>query len=35
MARRSIVVLASGDPLFYGIGAKLVQTFGPERVVST
>jgi precorrin-6Y C5,15-methyltransferase (decarboxylating) len=33
MARRSIVVLASGDPLFYGIGAKLVQTFGPERVV--
>ena len=33
MARRSIVVLASGDPLFYGIGAKLVQAFGPERVV--
>jgi len=31
-ARRSIVVLASGDPLFYGIGAKLVETFGPERV---
>lgn len=32
MARRSIVVLASGDPLFYGIGAKLVSAFGPERV---
>jgi precorrin-6Y C5,15-methyltransferase (decarboxylating) len=32
MKRRSIVVLASGDPLFYGIGAKLVETFGPERV---
>jgi precorrin-6Y C5,15-methyltransferase (decarboxylating) len=32
-ARRSIVVLASGDPLFYGIGAKLVEAFGPERVV--
>ena len=35
MARRSIVVLASGDPLFYGIGAKLVQTLGPERVVGS
>jgi precorrin-6Y C5,15-methyltransferase (decarboxylating) len=32
MTRRSIVVLASGDPLFYGIGAKLVDAFGPERV---
>jgi precorrin-6B C5,15-methyltransferase / cobalt-precorrin-6B C5,C15-methyltransferase len=33
MARRSIVVLASGDPLFYGIGANLVEAFGPQRVV--
>jgi precorrin-6Y C5,15-methyltransferase (decarboxylating) len=32
MARRSIVVLASGDPLFFGIGAKLLEAFGPERV---
>jgi precorrin-6Y C5,15-methyltransferase (decarboxylating) len=32
MKRKSIVVLASGDPLFYGIGAKLVETFGPDRV---
>ncbi|MCK7507840.1 MAG: hypothetical protein MZV70_29850 [Desulfobacterales bacterium] len=26
---KSIVVLASGDPLFFGIGAKLVEAFGP------
>jgi precorrin-6B C5,15-methyltransferase / cobalt-precorrin-6B C5,C15-methyltransferase len=32
MARKSIVVLASGDPLFYGIGAKLVAGLGPDRV---
>jgi precorrin-6Y C5,15-methyltransferase (decarboxylating) len=32
MARKSIVVLASGDPLFFGIGAKLIEAFGPERV---
>jgi precorrin-6Y C5,15-methyltransferase (decarboxylating) len=32
MARRSIVVLASGDPLFFGIGAKLIEAFGPGRV---
>ena len=32
MARRSIVVLASGDPLFHGIGAKLIEAFGPGRV---
>jgi precorrin-6B C5,15-methyltransferase / cobalt-precorrin-6B C5,C15-methyltransferase len=30
--RRSIVVLASGDPLFFGIGARLVAAFGPQRV---
>jgi precorrin-6Y C5,15-methyltransferase (decarboxylating) len=28
-----IVVLASGDPLFYGIGAYLSKSFGAERVV--
>jgi precorrin-6Y C5,15-methyltransferase (decarboxylating) len=32
MKRKSIVVLASGDPLFFGIGAKLVEAFGPGRV---
>ena len=32
MKRKSIVVLASGDPLFFGIGAKLVDAFGPDRV---
>lgn len=29
---RRIVVLASGDPLFYGIGAYLAKTLGPDRV---
>ena len=28
----SVAVLASGDPLFYGIGATLVRKFGRERV---
>jgi len=32
MGRRSIVVLASGDPLFFGIGARLIDAFGPDRV---
>lgn len=32
MARKSIVVLASGDPLFFGIGARLIEALGPERV---
>jgi len=32
LGRKTIVVLASGDPLFFGIGAKLVEAFGPERV---
>jgi precorrin-6B C5,15-methyltransferase / cobalt-precorrin-6B C5,C15-methyltransferase len=27
-----VVVLADGDPLFYGIGARLVDAFGPESV---
>ncbi|EBG5615970.1 cobalt-precorrin-7 (C(5))-methyltransferase [Salmonella enterica subsp. enterica] len=29
---KGIVVLASGDPLFYGIGARLVAHFGIEQV---
>ena len=28
----SIVVLASGDPMFYGIGSTLVRLFGADRV---
>jgi precorrin-6Y C5,15-methyltransferase (decarboxylating) len=32
MKRKSVVVLASGDPLFFGIGAKLIDAFGPDRV---
>jgi precorrin-6Y C5,15-methyltransferase (decarboxylating) len=32
MGRRSVVVLASGDPLFFGFGARLVEAFGPDRV---
>jgi precorrin-6B C5,15-methyltransferase / cobalt-precorrin-6B C5,C15-methyltransferase len=33
MDRRSVVVLASGDPLFFGIGPILVKALGPENVV--
>ena len=33
MTSQSIVVLASGDPLFFGIGARLVQALGAENVV--
>lgn len=29
---KNVVVLASGDPLFYGIGTRLVAHFGIERV---
>ncbi|MCP4693322.1 MAG: precorrin-6y C5,15-methyltransferase (decarboxylating) subunit CbiE, partial [Desulfobacterales bacterium] len=29
----SIVVLASGDPLFFGIGPRLIKALGPENVV--
>lgn len=32
MKDRTIVVLASGDPLFYGIGPMLVTALGPENV---
>jgi precorrin-6Y C5,15-methyltransferase (decarboxylating) len=28
----SIVLLASGDPLFFGIGRRMLAEFGPERV---
>jgi precorrin-6B C5,15-methyltransferase / cobalt-precorrin-6B C5,C15-methyltransferase len=30
--RKRIVVLASGDPLFYGIGARLIDEFGADHV---
>jgi len=30
---QNVAVLASGDPLFYGIGRTLIAKFGPERVV--
>ena len=33
MAQSKIVVLASGDPLFFGIGATLVSALGPSKVV--
>ncbi|MCP4624522.1 MAG: precorrin-6y C5,15-methyltransferase (decarboxylating) subunit CbiE, partial [bacterium] len=32
MATRSVVVLASGDPLFFGIGSILINALGPENV---
>jgi precorrin-6Y C5,15-methyltransferase (decarboxylating) len=32
-ADRRVVVLASGDPLFYGIGPLVVKLLGPEQVV--
>ncbi len=31
-ANAKLVVLASGDPMFYGIGATLVRLLGPERL---
>ena len=31
-AAQKVVVLASGDPLFYGIGTRLIAHFGIERV---
>ena len=30
---KSIVVLASGDPLFFGIGSLLIESIGPESVL--
>ncbi len=32
MEKYAIVVLASGDPLFFGIGSVLVNALGPENV---
>jgi precorrin-6B C5,15-methyltransferase / cobalt-precorrin-6B C5,C15-methyltransferase len=32
LAGGGLVVLASGDPMFYGIGSTLVRLLGPERV---
>ncbi len=32
MKTKSVVVLASGDPLFYGIGKALISSLGPENV---
>jgi len=32
LAGGDICVLASGDPLFFGIGRTLIQRFGPERL---
>ena len=32
MKTRNVVVLASGDPLFFGIGATLIKALGPEHV---
>jgi precorrin-6Y C5,15-methyltransferase (decarboxylating) len=31
-AERAVCVLASGDPLYYGIGRALAETVGPERL---
>jgi len=33
MTTQSVVVLASGDPLFFGIGSILIKALGPEQVV--
>lgn len=32
MDRKKVVVLASGDPLFYGIGSAILKAFGTDRV---
>jgi precorrin-6Y C5,15-methyltransferase (decarboxylating) len=32
MKRQKIVVLASGDPLFFGIGTKMVSALGPKNI---
>ncbi|MCP4689566.1 MAG: precorrin-6y C5,15-methyltransferase (decarboxylating) subunit CbiE [Desulfobacterales bacterium] len=33
MEEHSIVVLVSGDPLFFGVGPNLIKALGPDRVV--
>ncbi|WP_448871169.1 precorrin-6y C5,15-methyltransferase (decarboxylating) subunit CbiE [Desulfobulbus propionicus] len=32
LGQGDVAVLASGDPLFYGIGRTLIEQFGPERI---
>lgn len=32
LATGDVVILASGDPLFFGIGRRLLEHFGPERI---
>ena len=32
LASGNVAVLASGDPLFFGIGRSLIERFGPERI---
>jgi len=32
MISKRIVVLTSGDPLFYGIGSVLIRALGPDRI---
>ena len=32
LASGDVVILASGDPLFFGIGRRLLEHFGPERI---
>lgn len=33
-SERKTAVLASGDPLFFGIGRRLVERLGPERIIT-
>jgi len=33
MCKKNVVVLASGDPLFFGIGSLLIKSLGPDNVV--
>ncbi|MBU0663208.1 MAG: precorrin-6y C5,15-methyltransferase (decarboxylating) subunit CbiE [Proteobacteria bacterium] len=32
LAQGDVAILASGDPLFFGIGRTLLQSFGPDRI---
>ena len=32
LADGNVAVLASGDPLFFGIGRSLIERFGPKRI---
>ena len=33
MKRKQIVVLASGDPMFFGIGKRIAQALGPQNIL--